>query len=226
MTPSAADLIRILPETIWCGFGVLLMLLQPYLKNRQGLTLFAMVGAAAGTLATYFGHMGSGFFGLIQFDTYSLFFHWLAGGPGGVPGDTGLGFVPGAGKPGVCGILCADSFCDGRYGRAGIGTRTPDGVYRLGNVFDFKLRACRLPARCRKVQRVGGEILPAGIVCDGVFPVRHRAGLRRLRLNESHADCFNGSIKQLAAPRIDPHSGRPGLQGGGGSLSGVDAGRL
>ena len=51
MTPSAADLIRVLPEIIWCGFGVLLMLLQPLLKNRQGLTLFAMVGAAAGTLA-------------------------------------------------------------------------------------------------------------------------------------------------------------------------------
>src|SRR5579859_7265396 len=81
MTPSAADLIRVLPEIIWCGFGVLLMLLQPYLKNRQGLTLFAMVGAAAGTLATYFGQnsMGSGFSGLIQFDIYSLFFHWLVG---------------------------------------------------------------------------------------------------------------------------------------------------
>src|ERR1700758_2346297 len=79
MPPSAADLIRVLPEIIWCGFGVLLMLLQPFLKNRQGLTLFAMVGAAAGTLATYFGQMGSGFFGLIQFDTYSLFFHWLVG---------------------------------------------------------------------------------------------------------------------------------------------------
>jgi len=79
MTPSVADLIRVLPEIIWCGFGVLLMLLQPLLKNRQGLTLFAMVGAASGTLATYFGQMGSGFFGLIQFDTYSLFFHWLVG---------------------------------------------------------------------------------------------------------------------------------------------------
>jgi NADH-quinone oxidoreductase subunit N len=79
MTPSAADLIRVLPEIVWCSFGVLLMLLQPFLKNRQGLTLFAMVGAAAGTLATYFGQMGSGFFGLIQFDTYSLFFHWLVG---------------------------------------------------------------------------------------------------------------------------------------------------
>jgi NADH-quinone oxidoreductase subunit N len=72
-------MVRILPEIIWCGFGVLLMLLQPFLKNRQGLTLFAMVGAAAGTLSTYFGQMGSGFFGLIQFDTYSLFFHWLVG---------------------------------------------------------------------------------------------------------------------------------------------------
>jgi len=79
MTPTAADMIRVLPEIIWCGFGVLLMLLQPFLKNRQGLTLFAMLGAAAGTLATYFGQMGSGFFGLIQFDTYSLFFHWLVG---------------------------------------------------------------------------------------------------------------------------------------------------
>jgi NADH-quinone oxidoreductase subunit N len=79
MTPNAADMARILPEIIWCGFGVLLMLLQPVLKNRQGLTLFAMVGASAGTLSTYFGHMGSGFFGLIQFDTYSIFFHWLVG---------------------------------------------------------------------------------------------------------------------------------------------------
>ncbi len=63
MTPTAADLIRVLPEIIWCFFGVLLMLLQPFLKNRQGLTRFARVGAAAGTLATYFGQMGSGFSG-------------------------------------------------------------------------------------------------------------------------------------------------------------------
>jgi NADH-quinone oxidoreductase subunit N len=79
MTPTTADMFRILPELIWCGFGVLLMLLEPFLKNRQGLTLLAMLGAATGTLATYFGQMGSGFFGLIQFDTYSLFFHWLVG---------------------------------------------------------------------------------------------------------------------------------------------------
>jgi NADH-quinone oxidoreductase subunit N len=58
---------------------VLLMLLQPFIKNRQALTLFAMVGAALGTLSTFYGQMGSGFSGLIQFDIFSLFFHWLLG---------------------------------------------------------------------------------------------------------------------------------------------------
>jgi NADH-quinone oxidoreductase subunit N len=79
MIPQTADLLRVLPELIWCGFGVLLMLLQPFLKHRQGLTFFAMIGAALGTLSTFFGIPGSGFSGLIQFDTFSLFFHWLVG---------------------------------------------------------------------------------------------------------------------------------------------------
>jgi len=78
-TPQAADIVRVLPEILWCAFGVFLMLLQPFVKNRQVLTLFAMFGAALGTLSTFFGQMGSGFFGLIQFDTFSLFFHWLLG---------------------------------------------------------------------------------------------------------------------------------------------------
>src|SRR6201998_1988711 len=73
------NLLRVLPELVWCGFGVLLMLLQPFLKNRQALTFLAMVGAAIGTLSTFFGIAGSGFSGLIQSDTYSLFFHWLVG---------------------------------------------------------------------------------------------------------------------------------------------------
>ena len=68
-----------MPEILWCGFGVLLMLLQPFLKNRQWLTFFAMLGAALGTLSTFYGHIGPGFFGLIQFDLFSLFFHWLLG---------------------------------------------------------------------------------------------------------------------------------------------------
>ena len=73
------DLLKVLPELVWCGFGVLLMLIQPFLKNRKALTFIGMVGAAFGTLVTFFGVFGSGFQGLIQFDTFSIFLHWLVG---------------------------------------------------------------------------------------------------------------------------------------------------
>src|SRR5215469_11727576 len=67
MVPGLTDISRVLPELIWCAFGVILMLLQPFLKNRQMLTFLAMVGAAIGTLSTFFGVPGSGFVGLIAF---------------------------------------------------------------------------------------------------------------------------------------------------------------
>jgi NADH-quinone oxidoreductase subunit N len=79
MIPGYADLHRVFPELVWCGFGVLLMLLQPFVKSRQALTFIGMLGAALGTLITFLCIPGSGFSGLIQFDTYSLFFHWLVG---------------------------------------------------------------------------------------------------------------------------------------------------
>ena len=79
MIPGLADINRVLPELVWCAFGVILMLLQPFVKFRQALTFIAMTGAALGTLATFFGSYGSGFFGLIQFDTFSIFLHWLVG---------------------------------------------------------------------------------------------------------------------------------------------------
>jgi len=73
------NVFHVLPELMWCAFGVILMLLQPFVKGRQALTYIAMVGAAAGTLVTFSTSMGPGFSGLIQFDTFSLFFHWLVG---------------------------------------------------------------------------------------------------------------------------------------------------
>ncbi|HVM75277.1 MAG TPA: NADH-quinone oxidoreductase subunit N [Candidatus Saccharimonadales bacterium] len=80
MSPvSLVDIHRVLPELSWCVFGVVLMLLQPFLKNRQGLTFVALIGAALGTLTTSVAAYGSGFGGLVQFDTFSLFFHWLLG---------------------------------------------------------------------------------------------------------------------------------------------------
>jgi len=79
MVPKIDDILRVLPELVWCGSGVLLMLLQPFVKSRQALTFIAMMGAAMGTLVTFFCVPGSAFFGLVEFDTYSLFFHWLVG---------------------------------------------------------------------------------------------------------------------------------------------------
>jgi NADH-quinone oxidoreductase subunit N len=79
MIPGLIDVRRVLPELCWCGSGVLLMLLQPFIKNRQGLTFIAMIGVTAGTLATSLAAGGPGFSGLVQFDTFSMFFHWLVG---------------------------------------------------------------------------------------------------------------------------------------------------
>ncbi|HEY2455913.1 MAG TPA: NADH-quinone oxidoreductase subunit N [Candidatus Acidoferrum sp.] len=77
--PQIADILRVLPELTWCAFGVILVLLQPFVKFRQALTFVAMIGAALGTLLTFFRVPGAGFYGLIQSDVYSLFFHWLVG---------------------------------------------------------------------------------------------------------------------------------------------------
>ncbi len=78
MIPRTDDLLRVLPEAIWCGFGVILMLLQPFTRSRQVFTFFAILGTGLGTAATIFaGHPGgSAFFGLIQMDAFSVFFHF------------------------------------------------------------------------------------------------------------------------------------------------------
>jgi NADH-quinone oxidoreductase subunit N len=86
--PSSADLCRVLPELLWCGFGVVLMLLQPFVKSRGALSFLALVGTAAGAALTIVsaGYAGPGFTsvatpasGLIQADSFSLFFHVLVG---------------------------------------------------------------------------------------------------------------------------------------------------
>jgi proton-translocating NADH-quinone oxidoreductase, chain N len=80
-TPTSADFYRVMPELLWCGFGVLLMLLQPLTKSRGFLTAVAFLGAAAGTAASYcaYQHTGTGFFELIRSDAFSFFLHLLIG---------------------------------------------------------------------------------------------------------------------------------------------------
>ena len=82
MFPSTADLYRVLPELVWCVFGILLMLLQPFTRNRHFLSAVAAGGALLGTFASYVAaaNAGPGFFGLVQIDAFSQFFHLLVGG--------------------------------------------------------------------------------------------------------------------------------------------------
>jgi NADH-quinone oxidoreductase subunit N len=81
MFPSAEDFYRVLPEVLWCGFGTLIMLLQPFVKNRHFFTFLALTGALLGMgLSLIAGAFaGQGFHGLIESDGFSVFFHLLVG---------------------------------------------------------------------------------------------------------------------------------------------------
>jgi NADH-quinone oxidoreductase subunit N len=81
MFPRTDDLLRALPELIWCGFGMLAMLLQPFVRSRHFFTVLALVGAIGGTAAAFVAGAtpGEGFYGLIQSDVFSFFFRLLVG---------------------------------------------------------------------------------------------------------------------------------------------------
>src|SRR6266478_1002442 len=81
MFPRAIDAYRVLPELVWCGFGVLVMLMQPFVRSRHFFTFLALVGTLAGTAASLAAamHAGPGFGGLVQSDSFSFFFRLLVG---------------------------------------------------------------------------------------------------------------------------------------------------
>jgi NADH-quinone oxidoreductase subunit N len=81
MFPRTIDLYRVLPELVWGSFGTLAMLLQPFVRNRHFFTVLAFVGALGGTGASCFAfrNAGPGFYGLVQSDPFSYFFHLLVG---------------------------------------------------------------------------------------------------------------------------------------------------
>ena len=81
MLPRTDDLLRVLPEVIWCGFAILAMLLQPFIRSRHFFTGLALLGALGGTAASFVAGAtpGSGFNGLIQADVFSFFFRLLIG---------------------------------------------------------------------------------------------------------------------------------------------------
>src|SRR5713101_6443368 len=66
---------------VWCGFGVLVMLMQPFVRSRHFFTFLALIGTLAGTVASVTAamHAGPGFGGLVQSDSFSFFFRLLVG---------------------------------------------------------------------------------------------------------------------------------------------------
>src|SRR5258705_11108520 len=81
MFPRAIDAYRVLPELVLCGFGVLVMLMQPFVRSRHFFTFLALIGTLAGTAASVTAamHAGPGFGGLVQSDSFSFFFRRLIG---------------------------------------------------------------------------------------------------------------------------------------------------
>ncbi|HYL61546.1 MAG TPA: NADH-quinone oxidoreductase subunit N [Candidatus Methylomirabilis sp.] len=80
MFPSFEDLLRVMPELIWCASGALLMLLQPFVRSRRALTWIALSGAFVGGLGMSFmvhAKTPTAFSGLIANDPFSIFFHHI-----------------------------------------------------------------------------------------------------------------------------------------------------
>jgi len=80
--PQAVDYIRILPEIVLSIFGIVVMLLDPVLdeyRSQKILATIALIGSLAAIGATLFQEQypGSAFYGMVQVDSFSVFFHFL-----------------------------------------------------------------------------------------------------------------------------------------------------
>jgi NADH-quinone oxidoreductase subunit N len=82
IVPHAADYISILPEIVLSIFGMLIMLVDPLIDERQGpktLGGIALLGSLGALAATFYQaqYPGAGFWNMVQVDSFSVFFHVL-----------------------------------------------------------------------------------------------------------------------------------------------------
>jgi NADH-quinone oxidoreductase subunit N len=80
--PHAADYIRILPEIVLAIFGMIVMVLDPFIEdrhNQNALGIIALVGSLTALVASLFQsqYPGLGFWNMVQVDSFSVFFHFL-----------------------------------------------------------------------------------------------------------------------------------------------------
>jgi NADH-quinone oxidoreductase subunit N len=89
LVPTTADYIRILPELVLTAFGIAVMMIDPLLKpgaSRKSLGLLSLAGTLAAIAAVFCQIAWSvrdpefakpGWFGMVQVDSFSTFFHIL-----------------------------------------------------------------------------------------------------------------------------------------------------
>ncbi len=79
---NSISYIHILPELVLTAFGIIVMMADPLLKpsdTRKSLGIFSLVGTLAAIGAAFFqiNHHGTSWFGMVQVDSFSIFFHIL-----------------------------------------------------------------------------------------------------------------------------------------------------
>jgi NADH-quinone oxidoreductase subunit N len=81
MFPPVQDLYRIAPEIVLCLFGMLIMLIDPFVpagrQRTMGWLAFAGTLGAFASLGWMFMNPGSAYSGLLRADTFSLFVHGI-----------------------------------------------------------------------------------------------------------------------------------------------------
>jgi NADH-quinone oxidoreductase subunit N len=80
--PLGVEYIRILPEIVLTVFGMVIMLLDPLMdekRSQKTLGAIGLLGAVAAIAATVFQaqYPGAGFWGMVNVDSFSVFFHFL-----------------------------------------------------------------------------------------------------------------------------------------------------
>ena len=81
-SPPLDDYLRILPELVLSIFGMIVMVIDPLLdpeSNQKPLGFIALIGAltALGSAFIMAGHPGTAFSGVVQVDSFAIFFHVL-----------------------------------------------------------------------------------------------------------------------------------------------------
>jgi NADH-quinone oxidoreductase subunit N len=81
MFPPIQDLYRIAPEIVLCFFGMLIMLIDPFVpaRRKRSMGWLALIGTlvAFASLRFMFMNPGSAYSGLLRADTFSLFVHGI-----------------------------------------------------------------------------------------------------------------------------------------------------